>query len=252
MQSDNQTNNPIMTFGEHLEVLRRMLFRLLAIVGIFMIAAFCAKETVFNIILAPSRPDFLSFFRGEEVQLIATELSSQFMAHLSVSLTLGILLASPYILFEFFRFVSPALYERERRLSLPLLLIAYTLFLGGLMLSYYILFPVCFHFLATYSVSARVDTLVTLDSYLSTFTTLTLLLGLVFQLPVVAFILGRLQLISSSLLARYRRHAVLVIAVTSALITPPDALSLLLVSLPLYLLYEVSILVVRFSHPSHP
>lgn len=248
MQSDNRTDNTLMTFGEHLEVLRRMLFRVMAIVGVLMVAVFCVREPVFTFILAPSRPGFLPFFEGEEVQLIATELGSQFMAHLSVSLSLGILLASPYILYELFRFVLPALYERERRLSLPLLLVSYALFVCGLLLSYYILFPVCFHFLATYRVSGSVVTMVTLDSYLSTFTTLTLLLGLVFQLPVVAFILARLGLISSSVLSRYRRQAVLVIAITSAVITPPDALSLVLVCLPLYLLYEVSILVVRLSY----
>lgn len=239
-----------MTFGEHLEVLRRMLFRILAVVGVLMAVIFCGKDAVFRFILAPSKPGFLPFFEGQDVQLIATELGSQFMAHLSVSLYFGLLCASPYVLFELFRFVSPALYERERRFSVPLLIVAYLLFVGGLLLSYYILFPVCFHFLATYQVESSVTTLVTLDSYLSTFTSLTLLLGLVFQLPVVAFILGRLGFLTSRMLGRYRRHAVLVIALVAAVITPPDAMSLVLVALPLYLLYEVSIFVVRLSCPT--
>lgn len=256
MSDDNQ----MMTFGGHLEVLRRMLFRILIVAAILAVMIFCFKDWTFSMLLAPSESDFCLYrwiesffalvgydfrFTNFEVDLIATDLSSQFMTHISTSLYLGLLSASPYILFELFRFISPALYDNERRYSIPFLLTIYALFIIGVLMSYYILFPISFRFLGTYSVAAKVHSTITLDSYVSTFVTLTLVMGVIFQLPVVAFLLSKLGIIESAMLAKYRRHALLIIMIVAAIITPPDLMTLVLVTIPLYVLYEISIVVAR-------
>lgn len=262
MEADKDENN-LLTFGGHLEVFRRMLFRILAVAGCIAVAVFCFKEETFELLLAPGEWDFITYRRIEQairvlgmpdfrfeayrVDLIATELSSQFMTHVTAAVGLGFLGASPYILYELFRFVSPALYENERRYSVQAVVIIYLLFIVGVLMSYFVLFPVSFRFLGTYSVSGRVHSAITLDSYISTFTTLTLMMGLVFQLPVIAFVFARLGFVSADLLAHYRKHALLVIMTVAAVITPPDLMTLVLVSIPLYLLYEVSIRVVKWT-----
>lgn len=249
-----------MTFGEHLEVLRRMLFRALIAIAVFAIAIFCFKDTTFQILLAPSKSDFCLYhwieqlfarvgndfrFASFEVDLIATDLSSQFMTHISTSLYLGFLCASPYVLFELFRFISPALYENERRYSVPILFVIYALFVMGVLMSYFVLFPISFRFLGTYSVAEQVHSTITLDSYITTFVSLTLVMGVVFQLPVIAFFLAKIGIIRSRMLAKYRQYAFLIIMIVAAIITPPDLMTMVLVTIPLYLLYEVSIIVIR-------
>lgn len=260
--ANNPEDGSLLTFGGHLEVLRRMLFRILGVTGIIAAVVFCFKDVTWQLLLAPSEWDFVTYrlieqamqavgfgdFRFNEyhVELIATDLSSQFMTHITTAIYLGLLGASPYILYELFRFISPALYENERRYSVQVVVIVYALFVLGVLMSYYVLFPISFRFLGTYSVAERIHSTITLDSYVSTFTTLTLLMGVVFQLPVIAFALAKLGFISSSLLSRYRRHALLVIMFVAAVITPPDLMTLVLVTIPLYLLYEVSIRVVKW------
>lgn len=262
MSNDTQ----MMTFGGHLEVLRRMLFRIVIVTLVLAIAVFCCKDYTFDVLLAPSKYDFCLYqwierffalvgydfhFHPFEIQLIATDLSSQFMTHISTSLYLGLLGASPYILFELFRFVSPALYDNERRYSIPVLLIIYSLFIIGVLMSYYILFPISFRFLGTYSVADQIHSTITLDSYITTFVTLTLVMGVIFQLPVIAFFLAKLGIINGDMLAKYRQYAFLIIMITAAIITPPDLMTLVLVTIPLYLLYEVSIIVARHVQDSH-
>ena len=237
-----------------------MLFRIIAVAGAIAMVVFCFKETTWDVLLAPSEWDFCTYrclergmqavgidFRFEEyhVNLIATDLSSQFMTHITTAVYLGMLGASPYILYELFRFVSPALYENERRYSVQVAGIIYVLFILGVLMSYFVLFPISFRFLGTYSVSARVVSNITLDSYISTFVSLTLVMGVVFQLPVIAFFLGKMGAITSSMLARYRKHAFIVIMMVAAVITPPDLMTLILVTIPLYLLFEVSVRVVK-------
>lgn len=187
------------------------------------------------------------FSLGEfHVKLISTGLSSQFMAHLATSAYLGLLITSPYILYELFRFVSPALFESERRHSVRALVAVYLLFIVGVLISYFVIFPVSFRFLGTYSVSGDVESNITLDSYVSTFLTLSLLMGVVFQLPVVVFVLGKMGLINAQMLSHYKKHAFIVVLSLAAIITPgQDVFSLAIVALPLYLLYVASILVVR-------
>jgi sec-independent protein translocase protein TatC len=171
------------------------------------------------------------------------------MSHVSTAVYLGLLGASPFILYELFRFISPALYDNERRYSVQVAGTIYALFIIGVLMSYFVLFPISFRFLGTYSVAERVHSTITLDSYVSTFVSLTLVMGLVFQLPVIAFFLGKMGMITSGLLSAYRKHAFLAIMVVAAIITPPDLMTLILVTIPLYLLYEVSIRVVRWAAP---
>ena len=254
-------NNNLLTFGGHLEVLRQMLFRILGVAGVLAVVAFCFKDVTWRLLLAPSECEFCTYqwiesamhavgladfhFDKFYVDLIATELSSQFMTHITTAIYLGLLGASPYILFELFRFISPALYESEKRYSVQVAAVIYMLFIFGVLMSYFILFPISFRFLGTYSVAERVHSSITLDSYVGTFTTLTLVMGLVFQLPVIAFALAKMGVISSDVLSEYRKHAFLVIMFVAAIITPPDLMTLVLVTIPLYLLYELSIRVVR-------
>ena len=167
------------------------------------------------------------------------------MTHITTAAYLGLLASSPFILFELFRFISPALYENEKKYSVQVAGFIYLLFILGVLMTYYILFPISFRFLGTYSVSNRIHSTITLDSYIETFTTLTLVMGLVFQLPIIAFSLAKMKFISSEVLSKYRRHAFLLIMLLAAIITPPDIMTLLLVTIPLYLLYEVSIKVVK-------
>ena len=256
-----EANDAMMSFGDHLEVLRQMLFRILAVAGVLAVVVFCNKDITWQLLLAPSRCDFLTFrliedamqafgvsdFHFEEyhVDLISTELSSQFMAHITTAVYLGLLGASPYVLYELFRFVSPALYANERRYSGRIMVIVYLLFALGVALNYYVLFPISFRFLGTYSVSESIRATITLDSYIETFTALTLTMGIVFQLPILSFALARFGLISSALLSKYRRHALVLIMIVAATITPPDVMTLILVTIPLYMLYEISVVVVR-------
>ena len=254
-------NDNLLTFGGHLEVFRRMLFRIIAVAGVIAMIVFYFKETTWEVLLAPSEWNFCTYrwlesamqaigvdFRFEEyhVNLIATDLSSQFMTHITTAVYLGLLGASPYILYELFRFISPALYENERKYSVQVAGIIYVLFLLGVLMSYFVLFPISFRFLGTYSVSAKVVSNITLDSYISTFVSLTLVMGLVFQLPVIAFFFGKLGIVTSDLLANYRKHSFIIIMLMAAIITPPDLMTLILVTIPLYLLYEISIRVVRW------
>lgn len=249
-----------MTFGGHLQVFRQMLFRIISIMTVIAGVVFCCKDTTWSILMAPSEWDFCTYrwletamqamgidFHFEEfhVDMIATDLSSQFMTHITTSIYLGLLGASPYILYELFRFITPALYENERKYSVQVAGIIYLLFLLGVLMSYFVLFPISFRFLGTYSVSAKVVSNITLDSYISTFVSLTLVMGIVFQLPVIAFFLAKLGFVTHETLEDYRKHAFIAIMLLAAIITPPDIMTLILVTIPLYLLYEVSISVVK-------
>lgn len=255
------SNDGLMTFGGHLEVLRRVLFRVLGVSGTATVIVFCLKDITWRMLLAPSEWNFVTYswieciahavgmddfvFPRFHVKLIATDLTSQFMTHLTTSVYIGLLIASPYILYELFRFVSPALFENERKYSVRVITAVYMLFVAGVLVSYYVLFPISFRFLGTYSVSDKVESTITIDSYVSTLTTLTLLMGVVFQLPVISFVLGKMGIVNAYMLSKYRKHAFIVILTLAAIITPgQDVLSLTLVSLPLYLLYEVSIFIV--------
>lgn len=253
------SSGQLMTFGEHLEVFRKMLFRIIAVVAVLGIVIFCAKDMTFHLLLAPGDSEFWTYrtieqlashvgigfhFEPYHIQLINTDLSSQFMTHVSTSFYLALLFASPYVVVELYRFIAPALYENEKRYSVAVAVSVFVLFLLGVLMSYYVLFPFALRFLGTYQVAAEVVNQINLSSYISTFVTLTLLMGLVFQIPVLSFFLAKLGLLSADFMKRYRRHAVIVIAIVAAVITPPDVFTCCLVIVPMYGLYELSILIV--------
>ena len=259
-ESFPEDEGELMTTGGHLEVLRKMLFRIIGVVFVLACVIFCFKKETFTFLLAPTHSNFCTFgiiekashllgldfhFDEYHVSLISTELSSQFMTHLTVSGLLALLLASPYVVFELFRYISPALYENEKRYSYLVAMVIYGLFIIGLATTYFILFPISFQFLANYQVDESVVSTITLDSYISTFITLTFLMGIVFQLPVLCFVLGKMGIIDAEMLKRYRPYAFVIILILSAIITPPDIFTLILVGLPVYGLYEVSIGVLR-------
>ena len=260
MESNQESPRGLMTMGGHLEVLRKMLFRILFVTLAISIVVFIFRKQTFSIILAPRDSTFI-FYRGVEwllqlfgidyhfqefsIELISTDLSAQFILHISTSFYVALLLASPYILFELFRFISPALYDHEKRYTLPIVFVVYVLFAFGIMMTYYVLFPFSFRFLGTYQVDETVINTITLTSYITSLISMSLIMGVVFQLPVLAFLLGKLGVISYELLANCRQWALMIIMVLSAVITPPDIISLLIVSIPLYSLYEVSISILK-------
>ncbi len=258
--TEHTDNEGLLSFGGHLEVLRKMLFRIIGVVVVLTIVIFCFKKQTFEILLAPHNSDFITFrlieewinhlgfsfhFNDYDIPLISTELSAQFMTHITVSCLLAVLLASPYILFELFKFISPALYESEKKYSYLVAGVVYALFLLGLLMSYFLLFPISFQFLATYQVDKAITNTITLDSYITTFTTLTFMMGVVFQLPVLAFVLGKMGIIDANLLKKYRPYAFIIIMIIAAIITPPDLFTLIIVTIPIYGLYELSIIVLK-------
>ena len=256
--SDNLNDDSGLTFWDHLDVLRGVLLRILAVTLLFTVVAFCFKDEVFDVVLAPKSPDFILYrllaeltarmgMSGTdwfEVTLINTGLAQQFMIHMKTAFCVGLIVASPYILHQLFGFISPALYERERKFSMRLLIGGYVMFLFGVALSYFIIFPLTFRFLGTYQVSSEVTNLISLESYMSVLIMLCLFMGIMCELPVVSYIASKAGIIDSGFLKKYRRHAILIILVVCAIITPTsDAFTLLIVSLPIWLLYEASILV---------
>ena len=215
--------------------------------ALFAVLAFIFKDEVFWVIFAPKSPDFLPFIFGSspEVQLINTELTRQFVVHMMTSLYVGIIVAAPYIIFELYRFISPGLYENERRYTTPLVIASYFMFMMGILFCYFILFPITFRFLANYQVDTSIQNLISLESYIDTLVFLSLAMGIIFEIPILSWLLGRLGILHRQQMQQYRRHAIVIILNIAAIITPTsDAITLAIVSLPMYLLYEVSILLV--------
>ena len=242
-----------LTFWEHLDALRTVIIRSLLVVCLVAVVAFLLKEPLFRVVLAPRSSDFFVYrWMGVEpfsLHLMNTGLTEQFMIHMKTALYAGLLLASPYVLYQFFRFVSPALYANERRYAVWIVLSAYVMFILGTVVDYLIIFPLTVRFLGTYQVSADVANMLTIQSYVDTLIGMSLVMGVVFELPVVCGLLGRMGLLSARLMQSYRRHAVVAIIIVSAIITPTtDVFTLLVVSLPIWLLYEASIILVRIVH----
>lgn len=240
------------SFWEHLDVLRSVLLKIFVAVCVLMIIAFCFKEPLFQIVLAPKDPNFIFYHLlggGEfHVDIINTKLASQFTMHVKVACYAGVLLASPYIIYQLFTFISPALYVSERRYAVWATLWGYLLFMIGVLLNYFIIFPLTFRFLSTYQVSSDVINTITLTSYIETLMTLCLVIGLVFEMPLLSWFLSRIGVLSSNFMRKYRRHAIVVVLMLAAIITPTsDIFTLMAVSLPIYMLYEASIFIVQIS-----
>lgn len=251
------------TFWDHLDELRGSLIKMIAAIFIFAIAAFCFKDELFQIILAPQNQEFVTYrildhisqlILGEtlsnmnicDVQLINTGLAQQFLLHIKASLCAGVLLTSPYLIYLLFHFISPALYSHERKYALRLVSGGYIMFMSGVVLSYFLIFPLIFRFLGSYQVSEVVANTVTIDSYMDTLMMICLSMGIVFEIPVICWILSRMGLINSKMMTHYRRHVIVALLIIAAIITPTsDVFTLTLVALPMWLLYEASILIVR-------
>ena len=242
-----------LTFWDHLDELRAVLIRILVITAIAAVASFCLKEELFAVVLAPRSSDFITYrVMGVEpfcINLMNTGLTEQFMIHLRTALYVGVLVALPYILYQLFRFVSPALYDHERRYATLLVGSGYMMFMMGTLLNYLLIFPLTVKFLGTYQVSPDVANMLTIQSYIDTLLMMNFVMGIVFELPVVFWLLGKMGLVTAQIMSQWRRHAVVVILIVAAIITPTtDAFTLCLVALPIWLLYEMSIWIVRITN----
>ncbi len=253
-----------LTFWEHLDVLRDCLLRIIAVTVVCAVVVFFFKDEVFSVLLAPKDSGFITFRllnsisetllpRGVgmpefQVTLINTGLAQQFLIHMQVSVYFGIVCASPYILYVLFRFISPALYARERKYAYGIVGSGYVMFFLGVALNYFLIFPLTIRFLGTYQVTMDVENIITLQSYVETLVMMTLMMGIVFEIPVLCWLLAKMGLLTASMMAHYRRHAIVAILVIAAIITPTsDAFTLMLVSFPIWLLYEGSIWLVRLT-----
>ena len=238
-----------MTFWDHLDELRSVVIKALVVTVVAAAVAFCLKDQLFEVVLAPRTSDFITYrLLGVEpfsIHLMNTGLTEQFMIHLKTSLFAGVLVASPYIIYLLFHFISPALYDNERKYATLLCTSGYLMFMLGTLLNYLLIFPLTVKFLGTYQVSEDVANMLTLQSYMDTLLMMSLVMGIIFELPVVSWLLGKMGLLKASMMRMWRKHAIVAILVIAAIITPTtDAFTLFIVALPIWLLYEVSIFIV--------
>ena len=247
MKTDTEN---IGTFWDHLDELRGCLVRIAIVTIVFAIVVFFFKDELFQIVLAPKSSDFITYrflhVPAFDIHLMNIGLTEQFMIHLKTALYVGLLLASPYMLYQIFRFISPALYANEWKYAFGIVGSSYIMFILGNLLNYFLIFPFTLKFLGTYQVSIDVANMLTLQSYMDTLFILSLTMGVIFELPVVTWILGKMGLIDKHMMQQYRRHAIVLILIVAAIITPTtDAFTLVIVSIPIWLLYELSVLIVH-------
>ena len=253
------TETNTQSFWEHLDVLRTAIMKIVIVAVVFGIAAFFFKEQLFDVVLAPKDDRFITYqllnriaaWAGDSmdsfsIRLINTGLAQQFIIHMKTALCAGVLCTSPYILYQLFRFVSPALYDNERKYVTRMVGGGYAMFSLGVLVSYFLIFPLTFRFLGTYQVSGDVDNLISLDSYISALVMMCLAMGVVFEIPILSWLFAKLGFLSAEFMRKYRKHAIVIILAVSAIITPTsDVFTLSLVVLPMWILYEVSILIVK-------
>ena len=254
-----------MTFWEHLEVLRWSIFRIAIAAVMAMVVIFIFMPSMFTgFVLGPTTSEFFlykwlgslgqlpflpDFAAGDfKVDIISINVASQFMTHISTSFWFALVAIFPYIIYEIWKFIAPALYDNEKGSVRAAFLFGTLMFFIGCAISYSFIFPFTFRFLTEYEISAQISNQISLNSYMSTFLGMIFMLGLVFELPLLAWLLSKIGVLNREFLKRYRRHAVVILMILAALITPTgDPITLSLVFLPLYLLYEISIRVVRNS-----
>jgi sec-independent protein translocase protein TatC len=251
-----------MSFWGHLDALRGHLFRSALAIIVLGIVAFINREFIFDtLILAPKEPEFItnrllcklatwanvpSLCLGNlNLQIININLSGQFTTHMYISMFAGLIAAAPYVIWEIWRFIKPALYENERRHSRGAVWIMSLLFILGILFSYYLIVPLTLNFFGTYQVSESINNQIALSSYISTVVSVTFSLGVVFELPVFVYFLTKVGIITPEFLSRNRKYMLVILLTISAIITPPDIISQILVCIPLYGLYELSILTAR-------
>jgi len=253
-----KTNNEEMSFLEHLEELRWHLVRASAAIVIGAVLCFIKAEFILDqILFVPTKPWFITnrafawlarkldspdlAINKLPFNVINTDMAGQFTTNLSIAMIGGIIIAIPYIFWEFWRFIKPALYEKERKHATGAVFYSTLLFMLGVFFGYFLIVPLSTHFFGSYRVSAEVPNLINLNSYISAVTTVMLGSGIVFELPIIIYFLSKVGLISSGFLMTYRKHAYVLLLLLAAIITPPDVFSMLLVSGPLILLYELGV-----------
>ena len=253
-----------MSFWDHLEVLRWALFRSACVLAVIMVGTFIAMPYIFDrFILAPTSNDFFTYrlinrigggmvtlSPDFDVQIININVASQFMTHISTSISLAAVIAFPYFIWEIWKFIEPALFEDEVKHLRPAFLGGTLMFYVGCTIGYMLVFPFTFRFLVEYNLSSNITNQINLQSYIDNFTMLILVMGIVFEMPLLAWLLSLMGILRKSFLREYKRHAVVVLLISAAIITPSgDPFTLMLVFIPLYVLYELSILVVRDKKP---
>ena len=250
-----------MSFFEHIAELRKHILRAVLAIAVIGVVAFLNKDFIFNtLIFGPRDVNFPTYrvlcsashavglgdkmcFTPPAFNIITRQLGEVLMQHLYVSFWLGVIGAFPFIFWEFWKFVSPGLYEKERKAVRGVVAICSLLFLTGVLFGYFVIAPFSISFLAGYTLEG-LEVSPTLDSYVTYMTMFTLPTGLIFEMPIVAYFLAKIGIVGAAFLRSYRRHAIVVILIVAAVITPPDVVSQTLVAIPLFVLYEVSIMVV--------
>ncbi|MEI6887934.1 MAG: twin-arginine translocase subunit TatC [Bacteroidales bacterium] len=260
-----------MSFWEHLDVLRGMIWRSLLVVFVFSILAFAFKDILFDtIILGPKSKDFITYrmlcklggmlsmpslcIDPSHFELINISMAGQFLAHMNISLIAGLILGLPYILWELWRFIKPGLTDKEVSASRGAVFSVFFLFILGVLFSYFLVAPLMINFLGGYTVSASVKNQIALTSYVSNITLLTLMMGVVFELPVLILLLTKIGILTPAMLRKYRKHTLVIILIVAGIITPsPDMFSQLIVAVPLYGLFELSVVLSsRMYRRKHP
>ena len=250
-----------MSFLDHLEELRWLLIRSTIAIVICATIAFFFSDFIFDkILFGPKNPDFITyqFFCdlsqrfGLDKSLCVTkipmriqsrEMGGQFSAHMWTSITAGFILGFPFILWEFWKFIRPALYDNEKNYAALFIIVASLLFFIGVLFGYYMIAPLSVNFLANYNVSSQIFNDIDLDSYISLLRTSTVASGLLFELPIVIYFLTKLGLVTPTSLRKYRKYTLVIVLILSAIITPPDIISQIIVAIPIMILYEISILI---------
>ncbi|NPA42845.1 MAG: twin-arginine translocase subunit TatC [Chlorobi bacterium] len=252
-----QEELPEFSILDHLNDLRKMIMHSLLAIFVMAGVAFTFKNIIFDkILFAPLDPDFVTYrffcklsdmlcIQKIPVTLISRQLQGQFSVHIWTSVYAGIILAFPYIVYEIWKYVSPALYTHEKKAGIKFIVVTSVLFFMGILFGYYIITPLVINFLGNYQISERVENYVDIKSYIANVRTTVLAVGLVFELPVLIYFFTKLGLVSSEFLRRNRKYAIVAILIVSAVITPPDVISQIIVSIPLIILYEVSIWIAK-------
>lgn len=249
-----------MSFLEHLEELRWHIIRSILAVAIFAVVAFIMKDFIFNtIIFKPKMPDFWTnrmmaklgelvgtpslSINQKPLHLIALKMSDQFMMHFTVAIIAGLILASPVVFHEIWKFIKPALYDKEKKHASGAVFYTSVLFILGVLFGYFLIVPLSIDFLTTYSVSPEVENQINMQSYISTVTSITFASGVIFLLPIFSFFLSKVGILTPKFLKTYRKHSYVVMFLVAAIITPPDVFSQTMVAIPLLFLYEISIFI---------
>ncbi|MFI3318747.1 MAG: twin-arginine translocase subunit TatC [Rikenellaceae bacterium] len=260
---EDSRDEPELPFWDHIDELRGVATRIVVAFVVAIPIIFCLKKPLFEIILAPSKSDFIVYrafswiashlpfaenlsIDSFHVELINIELASQFFIHIKTSIFVAFVIIFPYIIAQLYGFIAPALHSNQRQYSTAVILSSFMLFISGVLLSYFIIFPFSFRFLSTYQVTTEVANMISLSSYMGTFLSLSLMMGIVFEIPILTWLLAKMGVITYDMLREFRKHVFVVVLIISAIITPTgDIITLALVAMPIYLLHELSLLAIK-------